>query len=358
MRSSAAWSRWERVSNGSGLGIASVFRGLAGPAAMLYLPLRAREPVRAGALHRLSRSTAAMPSTPWPTRATAFRSRTAYSDVAAAPLLCAGLIGYRSLRMAGDARRLGIYGFGAAAHIIAQVARHQGREVFAFTRAGDAAAQEFARGLGAVWAGGSDEMPPEKLDAALIFAPVGALVPAALKAIVPGGTVVCGGIHMSDIPAFPYEWLWKERTSARSPTSPARMLRSSSRLRPKCRSRPKPIPSPSKGRTRRWMACDAERSRVRRFCCRAVEADQCMAVIVRVTVIAAAIGMHRRHLPASGGRLPRFGHGTLLCRPRMEGWAARQITFLSGIAPTASPFASKQQPTGHVGERGSEPPKM
>ena len=135
-----------------------------------------------------------------------------YSDAAAAPLLCAGLIGYRSLRMAGEARRLGIYGFGAAAHIIAQVARHQGREVFAFTRAGDAAAQGFARGLGAVWAGASDEMPPEKLDAALIFAPVGALVPAALKAIVPGGTVVCGGIHMSDIPAFPYEWLWKERT--------------------------------------------------------------------------------------------------------------------------------------------------
>lgn len=135
-----------------------------------------------------------------------------YSDAAAAPLLCAGLIGYRSLRMAGNARRLGIYGFGAAAHIIAQVACHQGREVFAFTRAGDAAAQGFARGLGAVWAGASDEMPPEKLDSALIFAPVGALVPAALKAIVPGGTVVCGGIHMSDIPAFPYEWLWKERT--------------------------------------------------------------------------------------------------------------------------------------------------
>jgi propanol-preferring alcohol dehydrogenase len=135
-----------------------------------------------------------------------------YTDVEAAPLLCAGLIGYRSLRMAGDARRLGIYGFGAAAHIVAQVARHQGREVFAFTRAGDAAAQGFARRLGAVWAGGSDELPPEPLDAALIFAPVGALVPAALRATAPGGTVVCGGIHMSDIPAFPYEWLWKERT--------------------------------------------------------------------------------------------------------------------------------------------------
>ncbi len=135
-----------------------------------------------------------------------------YGDAEAAPLLCAGLIGYRSLRMTGDARRLGLYGFGAAAHIVAQVARHQGREVFAFTRTGDAAAQDFARRLGAVWAGGSDEMPPERLDAALIFAPVGVLVPAALRATAPGGTVVCGGIHMSDIPAFPYELLWKERS--------------------------------------------------------------------------------------------------------------------------------------------------
>lgn len=136
----------------------------------------------------------------------------AYSDVAAAPLLCAGLIGYRSLRLSGDARRLGIYGFGAAAHIIAQVARHQGRAVYAFTRGGDTVAQGFARRLGAVWAGGSDEMPPAALDAAIIFAPVGALVPAALRATRPGGVVVCGGIHMSDIPSFPYEWLWKERT--------------------------------------------------------------------------------------------------------------------------------------------------
>jgi len=144
-----------------------------------------------------------------------------FSDVAAAPLLCAGLIGYRALRLAvgpqptglsgGEARRLGIYGFGAAAHILAQVARHQGREGFAFTRPGDTAAQKFARGLGAVWAGGSDETPPEKLDAALIFAPVGALVPAALAATRKGGTVVCGGIHMSDIPSFPYSLLWEER---------------------------------------------------------------------------------------------------------------------------------------------------
>ncbi|HKR47004.1 MAG TPA: zinc-dependent alcohol dehydrogenase family protein [Paraburkholderia sp.] len=134
-----------------------------------------------------------------------------YNDVEAAPLLCAGLIGYRSLAMAGDARRIGIYGFGAAAHIVAQVARHQGRTVYAFTRPGDAAAQQFARRLGATWAGGSDERAPEELDAALLFAPVGALVPAALRALTKGGTVVCGGIHMSDIPSFPYAWLWEER---------------------------------------------------------------------------------------------------------------------------------------------------
>jgi propanol-preferring alcohol dehydrogenase len=135
-----------------------------------------------------------------------------YSDAEAAPLLCAGLIGYRSLKMAGDAARLGIYGFGAAAHIVAQVARHQGREVFAFTRAGDIRAQDFARDLGAAWAGGSDETPPKQLDAAIIFAPVGALVPAALKASRKGGVVVCGGIHMSDIPSFPYDILWEERS--------------------------------------------------------------------------------------------------------------------------------------------------
>ncbi|MBJ7353283.1 MAG: zinc-dependent alcohol dehydrogenase family protein [Thermoleophilaceae bacterium] len=128
-----------------------------------------------------------------------------------APLLCAGLIGYRCLRMCGDAQRLGIYGFGAAAHLITQVAVHQGREVYAFTRAGDDAAQSDARELGAVWAGGSEERPPDELDAAIIFAPVGALVPLALAAIAPGGTVVCGGIHMSEIPAFSYDLLWGER---------------------------------------------------------------------------------------------------------------------------------------------------
>jgi propanol-preferring alcohol dehydrogenase len=129
----------------------------------------------------------------------------------AAPLLCAGLIGYRALGMCGDAQRLGLYGFGAAAHILTQVARWQGREVFAFTRAGDEPAQALARELGAAWAGSSAERPPEPLDAAIVFAPVGALVPIALEAVVAGGTVVCGGIHMSDIPAFGYELLWHER---------------------------------------------------------------------------------------------------------------------------------------------------
>ena len=133
------------------------------------------------------------------------------SDAEAAPLLCAGLIGYRSLRKAGDPGSLGIYGFGAAAHIVAQVAAHEGRQVFAFTRPGDAAAQDFARRLGAAWAGPSDEPPPEPLDAAIIFAPIGPLVPVALRAVAPGGRVVCAGIHMSDIPAFAYEILWGER---------------------------------------------------------------------------------------------------------------------------------------------------
>ena len=134
-----------------------------------------------------------------------------YGDVEAAPLMCAGLIGYRALRMAGDAQSLGIYGFGAAAHIVAQVARHQGRRIFAFTRPGDTTAQDFARSLGTEWAGDSTSLPPEPLDAALIFAPVGPLVPAALAATKKGGTVVCGGIHMSDIPSFPYRILWEER---------------------------------------------------------------------------------------------------------------------------------------------------
>jgi len=134
-----------------------------------------------------------------------------YNDIEVAPLLCAGLIGYRSYRKTGEARRLGIYGFGNAAHLIVQIALYQGREIFAFTRPGDKTTQQTARKLGAKWAGGSDEMPPEKLDAAIIFASVGALVPAALRALAKGGIVVCGGIHMSDIPSFPYADLWGER---------------------------------------------------------------------------------------------------------------------------------------------------
>jgi propanol-preferring alcohol dehydrogenase len=134
-----------------------------------------------------------------------------YENVQAAPLLCAGLIGYRALRMVGDTRRLGFYGFGAAAHILIQVAKHQGREIYAFTREGDKAGQEFALGLGAVWAGSSNDVPPEPLDAAIIFAPIGELVPAALRAVDKGGTVVCAGIHMSDIPSFRYAILWNER---------------------------------------------------------------------------------------------------------------------------------------------------
>jgi propanol-preferring alcohol dehydrogenase len=135
-----------------------------------------------------------------------------FSDIEAAPLLCAGLIGYRSLRMAGDGLRLGLYGFGSSAHLVAQVARFQGRRVFAITRPGDVASQQFALHLGAVWAGGTDEPLPEQLDAAIIFAPVGALVPLALGAVRKGGTVVCAGIHMSEIPAFSYDLLWGERT--------------------------------------------------------------------------------------------------------------------------------------------------
>jgi propanol-preferring alcohol dehydrogenase len=134
-----------------------------------------------------------------------------YSDINAAPLMCAGLIGFRSLRAAGNAKRLGLYGFGAAAHIVAQVAVKEDRAVYAFTKPGDRATQAFARSLGAVWSGGSDTLPPEKLDAAIIFAPAGPLVPAALRAVDKGGTVVCAGIHMSDIPSFPYDILWQER---------------------------------------------------------------------------------------------------------------------------------------------------
>jgi propanol-preferring alcohol dehydrogenase len=141
-----------------------------------------------------------------------FRIPDVYGDVEAAPLLCAGLIGYRSLAMTGEAERIGLYGFGASAHIVAQLARGQGRRVYAFTRPGDEAAQSFARELGAEWAGASGDVPPEELDAAIVYAPVGALVPTALGAVAKGGVVVCAGIHMSEIPAFPYELLWEERS--------------------------------------------------------------------------------------------------------------------------------------------------
>jgi len=140
-----------------------------------------------------------------------FKLPASYNDVDAAPLLCAGLIGFRAYRMAGDGRRLGLYGFGAAAHIVAQVAKHEGREVFAFTSPGDEAAQAFARTVGVSWAGGSNEAPPEPLDAAIIFAPVGALIPEALSRVGPAGIVVCAGIYMSDVPSFPYRLLWEER---------------------------------------------------------------------------------------------------------------------------------------------------
>ena len=141
-----------------------------------------------------------------------FKLPDGYNDTDAAPLLCAGLIGYRAYRMAGDARRLGLYGFGASAHILVQVSVHDGREAYVFTRSGDEARQQFARSLGAVWAGGSNDAPPEPLDAAIIFAPVGSLVPEALSHIVPGGVVICAGIHMSDVSSFPYRLLWEERS--------------------------------------------------------------------------------------------------------------------------------------------------
>ena len=141
-----------------------------------------------------------------------FKLPASYSDIEAAPLLCAGLIGYRALKLAGSGKRLGLYGFGAAAHIAIQIARHRGQEVFAFTKPGDLAGQAFARSLGAVWAGASDVVPPEQLDAAILFAPVGSLVPTALAATSKGGAVVCAGIHMSDIPSFPYHLLWGERS--------------------------------------------------------------------------------------------------------------------------------------------------
>lgn len=187
-----------------------------------------------------------------------------YGDAEAAPLLCAGLIGYRALRLAGEARRLGLYGFGAAAHIVAQVARHQGREVYAFTRTDDVASQTFARKLGAVWAGASGAAPPEPLDAAILFAPVGALVPAALAATARGGTVVCAGIHMSDIPAFPYRLLWGERVLRSVANLTRRDGGSSSRWRPRYRCARMSRRLRWNRPTMRWRACAAARCRARR----------------------------------------------------------------------------------------------
>ena len=187
--------------------------------------------------------------------------------VETAPLLCAGLIGWRSLKLAGDGRTIGIYGFGAAGHIIAQVCRWQGRRVFAFTRPGDAAGQAFARAMGAEWAGGSDEKPPEPLDAAILFAPVGALVPAALDAVAKGGRVVCGGIHMSDIPSFPYSALWEERSIA----SVANLTRADGheflRVAPRRRCARQPRPTRSTGPTRRSTICARASSKARPCSC-------------------------------------------------------------------------------------------
>ena len=190
---------------------ASAFRGLPTPAAYAHIAwdntkISATTPCSPG-----TRATAGSRRRQSPTPALRSRWGKPGATSKLAPLLCAGLIGWRSLVIAGDGRNLGLYGFGAAAHIVAQVARWQGRSVFAFTRPGDATSQAFARRLGAAWAGGSDEAPPEPLDAAIIFAPVGALVPVALKAVRKGGRVVCAGIHMSDIPSFPYRLMWEER---------------------------------------------------------------------------------------------------------------------------------------------------
>ncbi len=187
-----------------------------------------------------------------------------YADQEAAPLLCAGLIGHRALRMAGDARRLGLYGFGAAAHIIAQVARHEGREVYAFTRPGDAKGQAFARELGAVWAGESTEAPPEKLDAAIIFAPVGALVPQSLRVLEKGGRVVCAGIHMSEIPAFPYEILWQERSIVSVANLTRRDGESSWRSPPRSRCGRPPPPIRLRTPIRRSTICATADSKARR----------------------------------------------------------------------------------------------
>ena len=198
---SAAW-QWAR---------ASAFPGSAGPAASATTAAAAARTCATRRASPATRSTAATPNTRSRTQRYCLPLPDALDDAHAAPLLCAGLIGHRALRAAGPGKRLGLYGFGAAAHLIAQIALHEGREIAAFTRPGDQAAADFARALGVQWAGPSTGPPPWPLDAAIIFAPVGALVPTALRAVRKGGRVVCAGIHMSPIPEFPYEWLWGER---------------------------------------------------------------------------------------------------------------------------------------------------
>ena len=211
MRSSATWRRSGRASWTSPSAIASACRGWASPTARASIAGSDQENLCDNPRFTGYQIDGGYAGYTVADARYAFKLPDVYSDAEAAPLLCAGLIGYRSLKLAGDPHRLGIYGFGAAAHIVAQVARAQGREVYAFTRPGDRQARDFALSLGAVWAGGSDAAPPQALDAAIIFAPVGALVPAALRAVRKGGVVVCGGIHMSDIPSFPYDILWEER---------------------------------------------------------------------------------------------------------------------------------------------------
>ena len=226
--------------------------------------------------------------------------------VATAPLLCAGLIGWRSLKLAGDGRTIGVYGFGAAGHIIAQVCRWQGRRVFAFTRPGDHAGQAFARSVGVDWAGGSDDKPPEPLDAAILFAPVGALVPAALAALRKGGRVVCGGIHMSDIPAFPYGLLWEERSvaSVANLTRPTATNSWASRLRRRCERRPRPIRSTRP--TRRSTTCARAGSKARLCSCRKARTARRSIERPRRAVRAHSVARRSTKLWACAARLLRY----------------------------------------------------
>ncbi len=211
MKSSAPSPRWDRTSRGSALASGSALRGSRGRAASADTASAGRENLCDAARFTGYTVDGGYAEFALADARYCFALPDGFSNEELAPWLCAGLIGYRALRMAGDARRIGLYGFGAAAHIVAQVARHQGREIHAFTRPGDDAAQAFARALGAAWAGGSDTPAPVPLDAAILFAPVGALVPKALADVAKGGIVVCAGIHMSDIPSFAYARLWHER---------------------------------------------------------------------------------------------------------------------------------------------------